>query len=109
MFAKGEMPLDVLLRDPAARERPRACLPRPSVRDDEETVLPGADTPRAPGDRRLFAGTDVARRPQRQTLRNANVGAYVQLGADRPAGWPWKVLARESVKTRRREDSGAAT
>jgi len=99
MFEKGELRLDVLLRDPAARERPLACQPLLLVRSDEETVLPAAETPLHPGDRLLFAGTEIARSLQRHTLRNANVCAYVQLGRDRPAGWLWKRLARETVKT----------
>jgi hypothetical protein len=100
MFEKEEMRLEVLLRDPAAREHPLACLPLLLVRGDEETVLPDAETALAPGDRVLFAGTEAARSLQRLTLRNTNVRAYVQLGVDRPAGWLWKRLARESVKAR---------
>lgn len=97
MFEKHDLAVEALLRDPAARERPLACVPLLHVRGDEETVLPAADLPLKPGDRLLFAGTETARSLQRLTLRNANVRAYVHLGIDRPAGWLWKLFARESA------------
>lgn len=92
MFEPHELTLGTLMRDPAARERPLACLPLLLVRGDEEMVLPAAETALQPGDRLLFAGTEAARDRQRLTLRNANVRAYVHLGIDRPAGWLWKRL-----------------
>lgn len=102
MFEKNDCPLDALLRDPTARERRLACMPLLLMRNDEETVVPDADTPLKPGDRLLFAGTRAARDLQRMTLRNIHVRDYVLLGRDRPAGWVWQWL------TRRRENAAGS-
>jgi voltage-gated potassium channel len=95
---RQQVPLDVLLRDPADRNARLSCLPLLLASGAGDTLLPEPDAILHPGDRLLFAGRGAARRAQKGLLQNANVFDYVHVGREVPGGWVWEWL------TRRRED-----
>jgi Trk K+ transport system NAD-binding subunit len=100
---RRQVPLEVLLRDPADRNARLSCLPLLLASGESERVLPELDSILHPGDRLLFAGRGAARRAQRNLLQNANVFDYVHVGRDVPGGWVWEWL------TQRHEDGRSRT
>jgi Trk K+ transport system NAD-binding subunit len=84
-----------LRRDPRDRSQPLACEALFLLQSQKEFVLPPDETPLAPGDQILFAGTPEARDAQWPMLRNVNVRDYVLKGVEIPGGWIWHKLNRQ--------------
>jgi voltage-gated potassium channel Kch len=90
----GHATVGDLLRRPAQRDEPLACVPLYLQRTDESFELPDAALALQPGDQLLFAGRGRARDQQQSTLRNEKIRDYVLTGRDPPAGWLWQRLQR---------------
>ena len=96
----ASVPLEVLLRDPAARDVRLPCVPLLRVNGTSETLLPGLEAALQPGDELLFAGLAQGRRAQAGVLHNANVFDYVHRGREVPGGWAWGWMTRRGREAR---------
>jgi voltage-gated potassium channel len=90
----GHAAVGDLLRQPADRDEPLACVPLFLRRTDESVELPGDDFALQPGDQLLFAGRSWARDQQQSLLRSDRVRDYVLTGRDPPVGWIGRRLQR---------------
>lgn len=92
VLAGAPLSLETLLRDPADRKRPLACLPLLLVRAGQQIALPAPDMALRSGDEILFAATAAAKSRVSETLHNANTRDYVLYGKDSRSGWLWNKL-----------------
>lgn len=90
----GHATVGDLLRQPADRDEPLACVPLFLKRTDESVELPDDHFALRPGDQLLFAGRGWAREQQQSLLRSDKVRDYVLTGRDPPVGWIWRHLQR---------------
>jgi voltage-gated potassium channel len=94
LMEHGHATVGDLLRQPAKRDEPLACVPLLLRRMDESVLLPADDFALQPGDQLLFAGRNWAREQQQYQLRSDKVRDYVLTGRDPPVGWIWQRLQR---------------
>jgi len=82
--------MEILRRDPAARQDFLPLLPLLLVRDGRDQELPEDETVLKPGDELLFAGTRAAKTAQNLALDNRNALEYVLTGHDAQGLlWRW--------------------
>jgi hypothetical protein len=94
LMEHGRATVGDLLRQPANRDEPLACVPLILRRTDESVELPDDGFALKPGDQLLFAGRNWAREQQQSLLRSDKVRDYVLTGRDPPVGWIWRQLQR---------------
>lgn len=92
-FDAARISVGDLRRDPRDRSSKLACEALFALQSGKARVLPADETPLAPGDRLLFAGTPEARDAQWPMLRNVNIRDYVLKGVQVPGGSLWRRFA----------------
>jgi voltage-gated potassium channel len=83
-----------LRRSVLDRERRTSSIGLLLIRGEERWDLPDDEMTVRQGDRLLFAGTQAARREQREAVRNANMAAHVIAGRSSLEGIVWRWLNR---------------
>ena len=86
--------LDLLLRDPAERDRHLACVPLVLQGGEGVEILPDLERPVRPGDQILFCGSPQAYRLLDATLHNDYTLRFLITGRDEPRGWVMQWLSR---------------
>jgi Trk K+ transport system NAD-binding subunit len=94
LMEHGHATVGDLLRQPADREKPLACVPLYLRRADGSVELPDDALALEPADQILFAGRTWAREHQQSLLRSEKVRDYVLTGSDPPVSWLWQRLER---------------
>ncbi|GAB0147544.1 MULTISPECIES: TrkA family potassium uptake protein [Marichromatium] len=93
-IARGEPPtLEILLRDPQARDERLPVIPLLLARDGARWLLPGPETELEAGDRLLCCGREWASRRMGWTLQNLHALDYVCGRESWREGPVWQLLA----------------
>ncbi|MCK5308934.1 MAG: potassium channel protein, partial [Zetaproteobacteria bacterium] len=95
MFRKGGIvTLDNLATDPRETATRLPCVPLYIKHaDNNECLLPEADTRLQPGDQLLFCGRQGAEKHMRWTAHNFHALSYICTGDDSPSGVLWRWLS----------------
>lgn len=98
---RGEtITIDQLLRSHGNRHEYIACEVLYLVRDDDDDlVIPAANTPIRAGDELLLAGRPGARSRFAFNITNEHSLNYILTGTDLPGGWIWEKLAQRKDKS----------
>ena len=88
------MTLDNLATDPRETATRLPCVPLYIKHaDNNECLLPEADTRLQPGDQLLFCGRQGAEKHMRWTAHNFHALSYICTGDDSPSGVLWRWLS----------------
>lgn len=94
---RGEIvPLRQICSHPRDRDELLPCVPLLIKRDTENRLLPDMNEILQGGDRILFCGLDEASQEMQHIFHDHQTMHYIQTGVDRPSGFFWQWLTRES-------------
>lgn len=88
------VPLQTLMRNPAARDETLACVPLLLKRGETEILIPAPDCLLQVGDRVLFCGERQTRHLQSLCLNNFGLLGYLLTGQNVPGSTIWRWLDR---------------